>query len=220
MRAHQPIALMGTGKALCPSYDGIFLSRNRLTALLLADQVNWGAVALDTPVDQLRVGADSISPIALQALASHTAGLPRLPLARLLRASLYPANPYRGSQPEELYRAITAAEPEPGTCQYSNLGPSLLGQLLATAAGWQLDAYAPAGGLKSTLTDMGRVLQAAIAADWPPLALSLQPHSEACAPNFGLGWVFTELENAPMIMHNGLRAPGQHCWPNRFSLCN
>lgn len=218
------------------------------TALLLIDQVNQGKVALDTPVDQLLAGADSISPIPLHALASHTAGLPRLPLARLLRASLYPANPYRGSQPEELYRAIAAASLNPEACQYSNLGPALLGQLLATVAGqpyetlvqtqvltplgltdtyfdldlaaqerlaqghtentlptanWQLDAYAPAGGLKSTVTDMGRFLAAAIAADWPPLALSLQPHSENCAPNFGLGWVFTELEDAPMIMHNG-----------------
>ncbi|TVQ15991.1 MAG: hypothetical protein EA367_21225 [Leptolyngbya sp. DLM2.Bin15] len=43
----------------------------------------------------------------------------------------------------------------------------------------------------------------AIAADWPPLALSLQPRSEDCEPNFGLGWIFAELEDAPMIMHNG-----------------
>ncbi|NMF86222.1 serine hydrolase domain-containing protein [Nodosilinea sp. P-1105] len=220
------------------------------TALLLADQVNQGVVTLDTPVEALlpSQAPPSSTSISLQALASHTAGLPRLPLSRILRASLYPANPYRGSQPEELYRAIAAADPEPGTCQYSNLGPSLLGQLLATAAGqpyetqvqtqvlaplgltdthfdldlaakdrlaqghlentlptanWQLDAYAPAGGLKSTLTDMGQFLQAAIAADWPPLALSLQPHSEDCEPNFGLGWIFTELEDTPMIMHNG-----------------
>jgi len=220
------------------------------TALLLADQVNQGVVTLDTPVEALlpSQAPPSSTSISLQALASHTAGLPRLPLSRILRASLYPANPYRGSQPEELYRAIAAADPEPGTCQYSNLGPSLLGQLLATAAGqpyetlvqtqvlaplgltdthfdldlaakdrlaqghlentlptanWQLDAYAPAGALKSTLADMGRFLQAAIAADWPPLALSLQPHSEDCEPNFGLGWIFTELEDTPMIMHNG-----------------
>lgn len=218
------------------------------TALLLADQVNQGVVALDTPVNELLPRGDSISSISLQALASHTAGLPRLPLARILRASLYPANPYRGSQPAELYRAIRAADPESGMCQYSNLGPALLGQLLATAAGrpyetlvqtqvlvplglidthfdldpeaterlaqghrentlptasWQLDADVPAGGLKSTVTDMGRFLAAAMAADWPPLALSLQPYSEYCEPNFGLGWVFTDLEDAPMVMHNG-----------------
>jgi hypothetical protein len=50
---------------------------------------------------------------------------------------------------------------------------------------------------------MGRFLAAAMAADWPPLALSLQPHSEDCEPNFGLGWIFTDLEDAPMVMHNG-----------------
>ncbi len=218
------------------------------TALLLADQVNRGVVSLDTSTEELLPGRGASFPISLQALASHTAGLPRLPLPRALWGILYPANPYRGSQPEELYRAIATADPEPGTCQYSNLGPALLGQLLATAAGrpyesliqtqvlaplgltdthfdldpeaterlaqghrentlptanWQLDAYAPAGGLKSTVTDMSRFLVAAMAADWPPLALSLQPHSEDCEPNFGLGWVFTDLEDAPMIMHNG-----------------
>jgi CubicO group peptidase (beta-lactamase class C family) len=223
------------------------------TALLLADQVNQGAMTLDTPVGKLlpeNFAADpELPPIPLQTLTSHTSGLPRLPLSRMLRASLYPANPYRGSQPAELYRAIGAISPEaPAHCEYSNVGPALLGQLLATSAGrpyttllkdrvlvplgltdtafeldpestrrlaqghqentlptasWQLDAYAPAGGLKSTLTDMGRFLAAAIAADWPPLALSLQPYSEGCEPTFGLGWIFTELEDAPMIMHNG-----------------
>lgn len=218
------------------------------TALLLADQVNEGVVSLETTTEELLPGGEASFPISLQALASHSAGLPRLPLPRALWGLLYPANPYRGSQPTELYRAIATADPEPETCHYSNLGPALLGQLLATAAGrpyetlmqtqvlaplgltdthfdldpearerlaqghrentlptanWQLDAYAPAGGLKSTVTDMGRFLAAAIAADWPPLALSLQPQSEACEPNFGLGWIFTELEDAPMVMHNG-----------------
>ncbi|HEY9817462.1 MAG TPA: serine hydrolase domain-containing protein [Candidatus Obscuribacterales bacterium] len=217
------------------------------TALLLADQVNQGVVTLSTPIDELLPG-DASFPISLQSLASHTAGLPRLPLSKSLKAILYPANPYRGSRPEDLYRAIAPTDSEPATCQYSNLGPALLGQLLATAAGqpyealvqtqvltplgladthfaldpetterlaqghrentlptanWQLDAYAPAGGLKSTVTDMGRFLAAAMAADWPPLALSLQPYSKDCEPNFGLGWVFTELEDAPMVMHNG-----------------
>jgi len=220
------------------------------TALLLADQVNQGGVTLDTPVKELvpEDVEESAAMIPLRALASHTAGLPRLPLTRILWSLLYPADPYRSSQPAELYQAIRAADPAPETCQYSNLGPALLGQLLATAAGqpyealiqtqvlaplgltdthvalspeaterlaqghrenglptanWQLDAYTPAGGLKSTLTDMGRFLAAAMAADWSPLALSLQPYSETCEPNFGLGWVFTDLEGAPMIMHNG-----------------
>lgn len=218
------------------------------TALLLADQVNRGEVSLNTPIEALLPEEEGRSPISLQALASHNAGLPRLPLPRVLWGALYPANPYRGSQPQELYQAIATADPAPETCQYSNLGPALLGQLLATQAGqsyetliqtqvlaplkltdthfdldsearerlavghrentlptanWQLEAYAPAGGLKSTLTDMGRFLVAAMAADWPPLALSLQPQSENCEPNFGLGWVFTDLENFPMVMHNG-----------------
>lgn len=218
------------------------------TALLLADEVNRGAVRLDTSTEDLLPRNDGGAAISLQALASHTAGLPRLPRPRALWGLLYPANPYRGSQLEELYRAIATADPDPTTCQYSNLGPALLGQLLANAAGrsyesliqtqvlaplgltdthfnldaeaserlaqghrentlptanWQLGAYTPAGGLKSTVTDMGRFLAAAMAADWPPLALSLQPYGEGCDPNFGLGWILTELEDAPMVMHNG-----------------
>lgn len=218
------------------------------TALLLADQANQGLISLETTTEELLPGEDASTPITLQALASHTAGLPRIPISRALWGILYPANPYLGSQPEELYRAIATANPEPETCQYSNLGPALLGQLLATAAGlpyetliqtqvlaplgltdtyfhldpqatarlaqghrpntlptanWQLDAYLPAGGLKSTVTDMGRFLAAAMAADWPPLALSLQPQNAGCEPNFGLGWIFTDLEDTPMIFHNG-----------------
>ncbi|WP_052051071.1 serine hydrolase domain-containing protein [Leptolyngbya sp. KIOST-1] len=219
------------------------------TALLLANQVNQGAVALDTTVEALVPGTASGHSISLQALASHTAGLPRLPVPRALWGILYPANPYRGSRTAELYRALGAAAPsEPGICQYSNLGPALLGQLLANAAGdtyenlvqtqvltplgltdtyldlppaakerlaqghrenalptanWQFDAYAPAGALKSTLTDMGRFLTAAMAADWPPLALSLQIPDTDCQPNVGLGWIFTALGDAPMVMHNG-----------------
>lgn len=220
------------------------------TALLLADQVNQGMVTLNTPVKELipEEEVDAVAIVPLRTLASHTAGLPRLPLTRILWSLIYPANPYRGSQPGELYRAIATADPAPETCQYSNLGPALLGQLLATTAeqpyetliqtqvlaplgltdthfdlapeaterlaqghrenglpttNWQLDAYAPAGGLKSTVTDMGRFLAAAMAADWPPLALSLQPDSENCEPDFGLGWVFTDLDETPMIMHNG-----------------
>jgi D-alanyl-D-alanine-carboxypeptidase/D-alanyl-D-alanine-endopeptidase len=222
------------------------------TALLLADQAEQGEVALDTPIGELLPDnierSSDIATLPLQSLASHRAGLPRLPLPRMLMGILYPANPYRGSQPAELYQALRNASPNQSTCEYSNLGPALLGQLLARQTGqsyenlveirvlaplglndthftlepeaierlaqghqenmlptanWQLDAYAPAGGLKSTLSDMGQFLAAAMAADWPPLAISLQPDSEDCEPNFGLGWIFTELEDAPLVMHNG-----------------
>lgn len=128
----------GNPAHLVPTADTLFeigSITKVFTALLLADQVNQGVVSLDTSIEELLPGEDASFPIFLQALASHTAGLPRLPLTRVLWGLLYPANPYRGSRPEELYRAIATADPEHGNCQYSNLGPALLGQLLATEAG-------------------------------------------------------------------------------------
>ncbi len=225
------------------------------TALLLAEQVKQGEVALDTPIGDLlpesfELSGD-IANLPLQSLASHSAGLPRLPLARVLMGVLYPANPYRGSQPAELYRALATASADQPSCQYSNLGPALLGQLLATRAGqpystlvqtqvlaplglddthftldpeaaerlaqghqantlptanWQMAAYAPAGGLKSTLTDMAQFLTAAMAADWPPMALSLTAPTSPCPadqPSFGLGWISNTFDDEPAILHNG-----------------
>lgn len=225
------------------------------TALLLAQQADEGEVALDEPIgdllpENLEFPGD-IANLPLQSLASHNAGFPRLPLSRILMGVLYPVNPYRGSQPAELYQALATASPSQPNCQYSNLGPALLGQLLARRAGesyktlvqtrvlaplglndtyfnltpdaakrlalghqpnglptanWQMDAYAPAGGLKSTLADMGKFLTAAMAADWPPMALSLRSHPHVCPidqPSFGLGWIFNSFDDMLAIMHNG-----------------
>ena len=42
-----------------------------------------------------------------------------------------------------------------------------------------------------------------MAADWPPAGPEPAADSENCEPDFGLGWVFTDLDETPMIMHNG-----------------
>ena len=53
-----------------------------VTGLLLADAAVRGEVALETPLSDCLLGA---RPLALGDLASHSAGLPRLPLAFVRR---------------------------------------------------------------------------------------------------------------------------------------
>ena len=66
-----------------------------VTGLLLADAVVRGEVALDTPLGDCLPGARAL---ALGDLASHTAGLPRLPLAFLRRRGFFDlADPYAGT---------------------------------------------------------------------------------------------------------------------------
>ncbi|RDV37590.1 class A beta-lactamase-related serine hydrolase [Bradymonadaceae bacterium TMQ3] len=85
---------------------------------------------------------------------------------------------------------------------------------------WHLDAYNPAGGLRTTLPDLVAFARNALAADFPPLALSLKPHhlDDEGNPHVGLGWFFRTLrsddstdvdvtevmeKNETIIWHNG-----------------
>ena len=82
-----------------------------------------------------------------------------------------------------------------------------------TPAGpWHLDAYNPAGGLRTTLPDLIALARNALAADFPPLALTLEPHhlDEEGHPEIGLGWFFQTLKaddpdasSETLIWHNG-----------------
>lgn len=114
------------------------------TGLLLADMVSRGEVGYDDPItDYLPPEAvprrTLQTPITLAQLATHTAGLHRVP------ANLYPravrawwTNPYAGYHFDHLYRATARIRPSrpPGTrVHYSNFGVGLLGQLLANAVG-------------------------------------------------------------------------------------
>ncbi|TXD34805.1 beta-lactamase family protein [Lujinxingia vulgaris] len=82
-----------------------------------------------------------------------------------------------------------------------------------TPAGpWHLDAYNPAGGLRTTLPDLIALARNALAADFPPLALTLEPHhlDEEGDPEIGLGWFFQTLKaddpdasSETLIWHNG-----------------
>ena len=69
-----------------------------VTGLLLADAAVRREVALDEPLAACLPGARPRAPITLQELATHTAGLPRLPLGYLRRHAIrHRADPYARS---------------------------------------------------------------------------------------------------------------------------
>ncbi|CAM3665404.1 hypothetical protein GCM10009799_38190 [Nocardiopsis rhodophaea] len=113
------------------------------TALLLAEMVANGDVDYNDPIDTYlppyarpRRGE---RPITLLNLATHTAGLSRLP------RNLFPgavthwlSDPYARYSRDDLHRATARVRPLPAAPpppRYSTFGIGLLGQLLADAAG-------------------------------------------------------------------------------------
>jgi serine-type D-Ala-D-Ala carboxypeptidase/endopeptidase len=110
------------------------------TGAVLADMVRRGQVKLDDPVGKympagVRVPSLNGRQITLLDLATHTSGLPRLPIGYV---SPDPSNPYAQFAAEHLYAFLNRHElaREPGAkFEYSNLGMGLLGHALARAAG-------------------------------------------------------------------------------------
>jgi serine-type D-Ala-D-Ala carboxypeptidase/endopeptidase len=112
-----------------------------VTGLLLADAVVRGEVTLDTPLTDCLPGARPRAPITLVELATHTAGLPRLPLAFLRRHGLTNmTSPYEASTVDELLGDLAAVRPRRRRVRYSNFGAALLGQALAARAGEPYEA--------------------------------------------------------------------------------
>lgn len=115
------------------------------TGVLLADLVERGVVSLDDPLAKL-LPPDVDLPAELQTitlahLATHTAGLPRVPpgmasLGLLLR-TLLGLNPYAGYSTDHLLGAlaVTDLRSQPGERSvYSNFGFGLLGWILGREA--------------------------------------------------------------------------------------
>ncbi|MFI8079719.1 serine hydrolase domain-containing protein [Kitasatospora sp. NPDC086009] len=114
------------------------------TGLLLAEMAARGEVGYDDPIDRyLPAGAapgyPRERPITLLHLATHTSGLPRLPVGLLpAMAPRWFTSPYATFGPAHLLGALprTPVRGTPGAqVRYSNLGFGLLGLLLANAAG-------------------------------------------------------------------------------------
>lgn len=117
------------------------------TALLLAEAVRRGEVALETPLADLlpvgtRVPSRSGAEITLRHLATHTSGLPRLPMrhrqvaAAMLRRD---QNPYASLDTDGVLAVLARTDlrrtPGEGRMHYSNFGAGLLGLALVRAAG-------------------------------------------------------------------------------------
>jgi len=112
------------------------------TATLLATLVEEGVLALGDPAQEhLPPGVELPvrgRPITLADLATHTAGLPRMPHGFFLRSVRHRHNPYGWLTVDHLYAGLpsTRLRREPGgRPRYSNLGYGLLGHALATCAG-------------------------------------------------------------------------------------
>ena len=109
------------------------------TALLLADMVRRGEVALDDPVAkylpaEVKVPTRAGRSITLLDLATHTSALPRLPDNFQPKD---PTNPYADYSVEQLYQFISSYQLTRdigATFEYSNLGAGLLGHALARRA--------------------------------------------------------------------------------------
>jgi CubicO group peptidase (beta-lactamase class C family) len=139
------------------------------TALLLAEMVTRGEISYDDPITaylppEARPRRTTDAPITLVQLATHTAGLPRLPANLYLQAlPVWTTNPYARYHLDDLYRATTRirARRHPGTnVHYSNFGVGLLGQLLANSAAADyrdlvLDRVCRPLGMAGTLTGPG-----------------------------------------------------------------
>jgi serine-type D-Ala-D-Ala carboxypeptidase/endopeptidase len=114
-----------------------------LTALLLADMVEHGDVALYDPVgkylpEPVKVSDYDRRPITLLDLASYTSGLPRFPDNVRSRN---PLNPYAVYTVDQLYGCLgQVPRCSPGShFEYSNIGFALLGHALAHRAGRSYD---------------------------------------------------------------------------------
>ena len=104
-------------------------------ALILATAVAARELTLETPVSSLWPAAQALDaapgPVTLEHLATHTAGLPRLPATFAPRDA---TDPYADFDDAALVRALatTTLEAPPGErYAYSNLGAGLLGRALA-----------------------------------------------------------------------------------------
>lgn len=117
-----------------------------VTALLLADMTGRGEVGYDDPISahlpSHAVPADPIAAgITLRQLATHSAGLPRLPPNMTLPSDAEldaGANPYQSYLLTDLHQATATltVDNTPGAqMSYSNFGAGLLGGLLANAVG-------------------------------------------------------------------------------------
>jgi CubicO group peptidase (beta-lactamase class C family) len=114
------------------------------TALVLARAVVRGDLALDTRVASLLPDTtrwpDGGADLTLGELATHTAGLPRLPVGMWGKVVRRDRDPYADIDPVSLEASLAGTRiRRRGRVRYSNLGFGLLGHALSRAAGTPYD---------------------------------------------------------------------------------
>lgn len=232
------------------------------TATLLAEMSVAGLVGLDDTVQHhlprsVRLRPGDGPPPTLAELASHTAGLPRLPPGVLLHGLRERRDPYADFRHTDLWRAVERTRPRrrpDGQPHYSNFGGGLLGELLALRAGtsyaelvsrrvtgplrmddttievpegdrdrlaqghswrgrpaapWHMPALAGAGALRSTASDLLRLLGLHLDGGHTALhraaALTAVPRAGQGRMAVGLGWQLMPLPGRwrRVLWHNG-----------------
>jgi D-alanyl-D-alanine-carboxypeptidase/D-alanyl-D-alanine-endopeptidase len=138
------------------------------TGLLLAEMSIRGEVGLDDPIGRYlpdtvarRLPVLDLQP-TLTHLSTHTAGLPRLPLAIYLRAR-GSDDPYAKLSEDDVFACLgpKTKRPRRPRVRYSNFGVGLLGHLLARAVGRSYGALvherilAPLGLASTAVGDCG-----------------------------------------------------------------
>jgi CubicO group peptidase (beta-lactamase class C family) len=131
----------GEGKAALSAHSPFEIGSvtKTFTGVLLAEAVRRGEVKLADPVTRhlpkgVRVPERGGKKITLLDLATHSAGLPKMPTDW---DPIDDLNPYAGYDSAKLYKFLSNYElPRDigGKPEYSNLGMALLGQALANAA--------------------------------------------------------------------------------------
>ena len=129
------------GSGIVPTEDTVFeigSITKAFTTLMLVELAARGEVSLDDTIgDHLPPAAlprDGGGSISLTELATHTAGLPRLPDNLHLSD---PDRPYAGYTVADLYRYMSRFTPPPSgrRYSYSNVGYGLLGHILERQSG-------------------------------------------------------------------------------------
>ena len=149
-RAVVPVGRLRAPDGPTPRADSLFeigSVTKVFTALLLAEAVTRGELALQTPLadvlPEVQVPTRDGVAITLEHLATHTAGLPRnpvpLPAALLAQWRARDGDPWEAVDRAGLLAALagTTLRRTPGTGRiaYSNLGAGVLGHALVAAAG-------------------------------------------------------------------------------------
>jgi serine-type D-Ala-D-Ala carboxypeptidase/endopeptidase len=112
------------------------------TSLALAQMAEEGLLRLDDPVgrylpEEVKVASRAGREVTLEDLATHTSGLPRVPV-KLIGLALKSDDPYANYKEKDLYDFLKTWKPSRdigSKFEYSNLGGGLLGHALARRAG-------------------------------------------------------------------------------------